>query len=250
MDVWSFIGWPRPESLKGSRFYPCSTSNGSATTRTPSSRSLSDRFPERDPRELLTRILSLDEQRRATIQQLQEAQARRNAASKEIGQAMAAKDTAKAEALKTEVAALKTAIQDGEAEERRLEAEFSDLLATIPNMPAADVPVGPDAEANVELRKVGTPKKFSVSAEAAFRARRSARPDGFRDGGEIVGRALRGAEGPAGAARTRARRSSCSTCTPASTAIPRSTRRCWCVTTPCSAPRNCRSLEKINFTGV
>ena len=78
---------------------------------------LSDRFPERDPRELFTQILSLDEERRATIQQLQEAQARRNAASKEIGQAMAAKDTAKAEALKTEVAALKSAIQAGEAEE-------------------------------------------------------------------------------------------------------------------------------------
>ena len=38
MAVWSFIGWPRSESLKGCRFYPCSTSNGSATTRRPSSR--------------------------------------------------------------------------------------------------------------------------------------------------------------------------------------------------------------------
>ena len=130
---------------------------------------LSDRgFAERDPRELLTQILSLDEERRATIQQLQEAQARRNAASKEIGQAMAAKDTAKAEALKTEVAALKTAIQDGEAEERELDAKLRDLLAAIPNMPAADVPVGADADANDELRKVGTPKKFSFQPKQHF----------------------------------------------------------------------------------
>ncbi len=129
---------------------------------------LGDRVPDRDPRELLTRILSLDEQRRATIQQLQEAQARRNAASKEIGQAMAAKDGAKAETLKAEVAALKTAIQDGEAAGREIEKTYQDLLATIPNIPAADVPVGADADDNVELRKIGTPKKFAFQPKQHF----------------------------------------------------------------------------------
>jgi seryl-tRNA synthetase len=121
-----------------------------------------------DPKGTLTRILSLDEERRATIQKLQEAQARRNAASKEIGQAMAAKDAAKAEALKAEVAALKTTIQDGEAGERDIEKKFQDLLAAIPNMPAADVPLGVDAEANKEIRKVGTPKKFSFQPKQHF----------------------------------------------------------------------------------
>ena len=95
-----------------------------------------------DPRATLNHILSLDEERRGTIQKLQEAQARRNAASKEIGQAMAAKDAAKAEALKEEVARLKTEIQQGEANEREIEKKYQDLLATIPNTPAADVPVG------------------------------------------------------------------------------------------------------------
>lgn len=121
-----------------------------------------------DPRATLNQILSLDEQRRTTIQKLQEAQARRNAASKEIGQAMAGKDVAKADALKEEVARLKTVIQEGEAEERRLEAEFRKQLSEIPNIPAADVPVGPDAGANVELRKVGTPKKFSFQPKQHF----------------------------------------------------------------------------------
>jgi seryl-tRNA synthetase len=129
---------------------------------------LTDRGFEPAPREVLTRILSLDEQRRTTIQQLQEAQARRNAASKEIGQAKHAKDEAKAEALKEEVARLKTTIQAGEGEERRLDAEFRDLLASIPNMPASDVPVGPDAGANVVLRKVGTAKKFSFQPKQHF----------------------------------------------------------------------------------
>ncbi len=119
---------------------------------------LSDRFPERDPRELLTQILSLDEERRATIQQLQEAQARRNAASKEIGQAMAAKDTAKAEALKTEVAALKTAIQDGEGKERDVVKPSSATCS--PPFPICRPPM---------CRSEPTPRPMSSCAKSARR---------------------------------------------------------------------------------
>jgi seryl-tRNA synthetase len=118
--------------------------------------------------EILTQILSLDEQRRATIQKLQEAQARRNAASKEIGQAKASKDEASAKRLMDEVAALKGTIQDGEAAEKRLDDELRNLLAATPNVPAADVPVGPDETANVELRKVGTPQKFGFQRKQHF----------------------------------------------------------------------------------
>ena len=121
-----------------------------------------------DPQATLNRILSLDEQRRATIQKLQEAQARRNAASKEVGQAKAKKDEPAAKRLMDEVAALKGAIQTGEADEKRLDDELRNLLATIPNTPAADVPVGVDAEANVEVRKFGEPKKFSFQPKQHF----------------------------------------------------------------------------------
>jgi seryl-tRNA synthetase len=120
-----------------------------------------------DPKGLLNRILKLDEQRRGTIQQLQDAQARRNAASKDIGKAKAAKDEGTAKALMDEVAILKTAIQEGEEGERRLDKELHDLLAGIPNMPASDVPIG-DEKANKELRKVGTPKKFSFQPKQHF----------------------------------------------------------------------------------
>ena len=85
-----------------------------------------------NPQQTLDQILKRDEQRRATIQELQEAQARRNAASKEIGAAKQAKDEAAAKRLKDEVAALKTTIQEGEAKEREHDKAFSDLLATIP----------------------------------------------------------------------------------------------------------------------
>jgi seryl-tRNA synthetase len=67
-------------------------------------------------------ILKLDEERRAHVTRLQEAQARRNAASKEIGAAKKAKDDAKAEALMAEVASLKDFLASGEARERELTA--------------------------------------------------------------------------------------------------------------------------------
>ena len=121
-----------------------------------------------DPKGTLTRILKLDEERRATIQKLQDAQARRNATSKEVGQAKASKDEAATKRLMDEVAQLKTTIQEGETGERRLDDELRNLLAAIPNMPAVDVPVGADAESNVELRKVGTPKQFRFPPKQHF----------------------------------------------------------------------------------
>jgi seryl-tRNA synthetase len=121
-----------------------------------------------DPTATLNRILSLDEQRRSTIQKLQEAQARRNTASKEIGQAKGAKDEARAEALKDEVARLKRVIQEGEANERDADAKLRYELERVPNTPAADVPVGVDAEANVELRKIGDPRTFTFQPKQHF----------------------------------------------------------------------------------
>ena len=121
-----------------------------------------------DPEVTLNRILKADEERRETIQVLQDAQARRNAASKEIGKAKQAKDEAEAKRLMDEVAGLKETIQEGEDKERAQDKALRDLLAAIPNMPAADVPVGPDESANVELRKVGTPPKFDFAPKQHF----------------------------------------------------------------------------------
>ena len=79
-------------------------------------------------------ILELDEARRATITKLQEAQTRRNSASKEIGKAKASRDEARAQALMKEVAELKEVISQGEEEERRLSAELNAKLAGFPNV--------------------------------------------------------------------------------------------------------------------
>jgi seryl-tRNA synthetase len=90
-------------------------------------------------------------------------QARRNEASKLIGQAKAKKDEAQAAALMAEVAGLKDAIQKGEAEQRDLESRLRDLLAVLPNLPAADVPDGADEAANVPMpeRAFGTPRPIA-----------------------------------------------------------------------------------------
>jgi len=128
---------------------------------------LTDRGFE-SPGGTLTHILKLDEERRETIRTLEEAQASANSASKAIGKAKQAKDEAEAQRLLDEVAGLKAIIQDREAAKRLLETSLQELLAGIPNMPAADVPVGPDESANVELRKVGTPPKFDFTPKQHF----------------------------------------------------------------------------------
>jgi len=113
-------------------------------------------------------ILRLDEARRAHVTQLQDAQARRNAASKEIGAAKKAKDDAKADALMAEVASLKDLLATGEARERELTAEVEKLLAVIPNAPLAEVPEGRDETGNVEVRRWGDPAMLNFKPKQHF----------------------------------------------------------------------------------
>ncbi len=100
-------------------------------------------------------LIALDDRRRKVIADLQGAQERRNAASKEIGAAMGRKDMAAADALKAEVAGLKDRLVAGEAEQKAVEAEIRAALETIPNTPAADVPPGADEHGNVVYRSHG-----------------------------------------------------------------------------------------------
>ena len=96
-------------------------------------------------------LLTRDKALRELLTRLQTQQARRNEASKLIGQAKAKKDEIQAKVLLDEVAGLKDAIQKGEAEQRELEKALRDALAVIPNVPAADVPDGADESANVPV---------------------------------------------------------------------------------------------------
>ena len=105
-------------------------------------------------------ILALDESRRAILTEMQNAQARRNEASKAIGAAMAKGDTATAEALKAEVAQLKDTLPSLEERERSAGAELDSLVAGLPNLPAEDTPDGADETDNVEIARWGSPRHF------------------------------------------------------------------------------------------
>ena len=117
---------------------------------------------------LSAELIALDEARRGHVTKLQEAQARRNAASKDIGKAKAAKDDAKASALMAEVAALKDVLAKGEEGERELDGKLRDALSVIPNLPLDDVPLGKDEKDNKEVRKVGAPPKFDFKPKQHF----------------------------------------------------------------------------------
>ena len=105
-------------------------------------------------------LIGLDDGRRAAIARLEGLQARRNAAAREIGQAMGRKDGETAERLKAEVAALKADVGALEADERDAKAALDAALAEIPNLPLDDVPLGADEHGNLEVRRSGQRPAF------------------------------------------------------------------------------------------
>jgi seryl-tRNA synthetase len=110
-----------------------------------------------------TRVLELDKRHRTVTTRLQEAQSRRNDASKAIGQAMAKGDGATAEALKAEVAELKTSLPALEDEERQLGEELDAFLAALPNIPDPSVPRGNDESGNQEIARWGRQRNFDFA---------------------------------------------------------------------------------------
>ena len=106
------------------------------------------------------RIVALDAKKREAATRVQQAQSRRNEASKAIGQAMGQGDKERAEALKAEVAEIKASMPEWEEAETAAGEELKDLLAILPNLPAEDVPEGADEADNVELHSWGTKRDF------------------------------------------------------------------------------------------
>jgi len=117
---------------------------------------------------LAEQLLILDDARRAAIAELQKAQERRNAASKEIGVAMKAGDAVRAEELKAEVATIKENWEKLEEAERYAIAELDGALAAIPNTPLPEVPDGADENDNVEVARWGTPRVFDFTPKEHF----------------------------------------------------------------------------------
>ncbi|MBW9053376.1 serine--tRNA ligase [Rhizobium mesosinicum] len=113
-------------------------------------------------------LIAVDEKRRSAVQKAQDLLSRRNAASKEIGAALAQKNTDLADQLKAEVAEIKETLPAAEEEERALSAELNDQLSRIPNVPLDDVPVGKDEQDNVVTRIVGEKPRWNHTPKEHF----------------------------------------------------------------------------------
>src|ERR1700675_1041104 len=108
-------------------------------------------------------LLAIDEKRRAAILRSEQAQARRNAASKEIGDAKKARDDARAAALMAEVTELKTTMPQLEAAAKAADEELARELAAIPNLPLDEVPDGVDEHGNVVRHHFGAVRNYAFT---------------------------------------------------------------------------------------
>src|SRR5271154_6908211 len=113
-------------------------------------------------------LLAIDEKRRAAILASEQAQARRNSASKEIGDAKKARDDARAAKLMAEVAELKTTMPQLEAATKVADEALATELAAIPNLPlpAPEVPDGSDEHGNVQHHVFGKARDYGFAPEA------------------------------------------------------------------------------------
>ncbi len=105
------------------------------------------------------RFQELEASRKALQVRTQELQARRNQASKLIGQAKQKGEDASA--LMAEVASMADELKDNESRLEGLQGELNEFLLGIPNVPHSSVPAGRNADDNAETRRVGEPKAMA-----------------------------------------------------------------------------------------
>lgn len=114
--------------------------------------------------ELDTASFSALEQERKTVQtRTQDLQAKRNNLSKSIGIAKSKGEDVSG--IMTEVAGLGEQLKADEGRLSEIQQELQQLLLNVPNLPHGSVPVGQSEEDNVEVRKVGTPRKFDFEVK-------------------------------------------------------------------------------------
>jgi seryl-tRNA synthetase len=113
-------------------------------------------------------LLEIDHQKRDVQNKLQDLLSRRNALSKDVGDAMKKGEKEKAEAIKSEVANLKDALAANEELERQLTTKLNDALAAIPNIPLDEVPDGLDEHGNFEVRRWGNPPGHNFEPRQHF----------------------------------------------------------------------------------
>ena len=195
------------------------------------------------------RLIALDETRRAAIQKAEGAQARRNAASKEIGEAKKNKDEAKAKDLMAEVAMLKELIPRMEAEEKSASKTLNDALAEIPN-----------SAARRSARRQGRKGQRRASSFRSQARLRRLRPSSISNSAKRLARWILRAAAKLSGARFVVLKKGIARLeralgqffldvhTSERIATPKSRRRSWCAMRSCLVPRNCRNLREDQFS--
>ncbi|MBL4807400.1 MAG: serine--tRNA ligase [Rhodobacteraceae bacterium] len=132
-------------------------------------------------------ILKIDEQRRSNIQAAEEALAARKSASKLVGAAKAKGDDAEFERLRALVSDKKAEIAALEEQSKTVSDQLTDILMSLPNLPADDIPDGKSEDDNVEVRRIGSPRNFSFAPKEHFEVLAAAKGLDFATAGKLSG---------------------------------------------------------------
>jgi seryl-tRNA synthetase len=141
-------------------------------------------------------LLEIDQHKREVQNKLQDLLSRRNALSKDVGDAMKKGDTEKAEAIKSEVASLKDSLVAHEELERQLSAKLNEALAAIPNIPLEEVPDGTDEHGNIEVRRWGNPPGHNFEPRQHFDVGETLKMMDFETAAKISGARFVVTKGP------------------------------------------------------
>ncbi len=141
-------------------------------------------------------LLDLDQKKRAVQGSLQDMLNRRNALSKEVGEAMKKGDRDRAETIKAEVASIKDAIAKGEEDDRQFTGQLNDALAAIPNIPLDEVPDGVDEHGNIEVRRWGNPPGHNFEPRQHFDVGETLKMMDFETAAKISGARFVVTKGP------------------------------------------------------
>lgn len=114
--------------------------------------------------EKIDALLEKDKRRRELLVETEGMKQKRNEVSAEIANAKRNKQAATDAIKEMREVGAKIKALDEELEE--VEAAVKDMASRLPNLPNPTIPVGPDESANVELRKVGTPREFDFEPKA------------------------------------------------------------------------------------
>lgn len=137
---------------------------------------------------VVQQLIAIDQKHRETLVELEELRSRRNEASKRIGDLVKAGVKAEAESQKEEVRVLGQRLAELDDQERRQGAAYRDLMLTVPNLVADDVPDGPDETGNVVIRREGENYAYAFELRPHWELSEALGVTDFERGAKVSGR--------------------------------------------------------------